>query len=161
MRRMKLIAFLFGALALLGSCAANEDPAVTEPEDITEATDEPAADAEGDIRVSSTDLGNILTDAEGNTLYIFKMDEAGKSNCAGTCAETWPPLKAAKPSAGEGVDESKIDTIEREDGTSQVTYDDQPLYTYSSDTKPGQTNGQGVGDNWYVIGPDGKAIEEK
>jgi predicted lipoprotein with Yx(FWY)xxD motif len=34
-----------------------------------------------------------------------------------------------------------------------------PLYYFASDSAPGDTNGQGVGDVWYVIGADGEFIQ--
>ena len=61
--------------------------------------------------------------------------------------------------AGDGVDGSLLGTTERDDGTTQVTYDGQPLYVFASDAAPGDTNGQGVGEVWFVVGPDGKTIE--
>jgi predicted lipoprotein with Yx(FWY)xxD motif len=95
------------------------------------------------------------------TLYVFLMDTAGKSNCADTCAQTWPPLTVdGDATAGEGADEAKLDTIERADGDTQVTYNDKPLYTYSGDTEAGETKGQGVGENWYVVSPEGEPVKE-
>jgi predicted lipoprotein with Yx(FWY)xxD motif len=49
----------------------------------------------------------------------------------GACAEAWPPLRTAgKPEAMKGVKAAMPGTIEREDGTTQVTYAGWPLYTF-------------------------------
>ncbi|MEZ4503512.1 MAG: hypothetical protein R3C39_12870 [Dehalococcoidia bacterium] len=101
-------------------------------------------------------LGDFLTNADGHTLYVFANDEANKSLCDGTCAESWPPLTVADAaSATGGLDvPGAVGTITRADGTLQVTYEDQPLYTFSGDTAVGDTKGNGVNDLWFVAKPD-------
>lgn len=160
MLRNRFVAVTFGALVLFAACAQDEDPSLTEPDQTTEATEAPAAD--GTVAVTDNDeLGEILTDADGRTLYVFLNDEGGESTCADACAQTWPPLAAdGEPTAGEGVDAELLGTTERDDGDMQVTYNDRPLYHYATDEAPGDTNGQGVGDRWYVVGPDGEPIED-
>ena len=117
-----------------------------------------AAMAEGEaLAVASTDLGDIITDPEGNTLYIFTPDEQGDPTCFDDCAANWPPL-TTEFSAGEGLDASLLGLADRGDGTMQVTYNGWPLYYFAADSAPGDTNGQGVGDIWWVIGPDGEPI---
>jgi len=99
-------------------------------------------------------LGNILTDSQGMTLYIFKNDTPGTSNCNGTCAQNWLPLTAAagqQPVAGTGV-AGTLAVIARSDGTSQITYNDMPLYRFQGDKQPGDTNGQGMANGlWSVV----------
>jgi predicted lipoprotein with Yx(FWY)xxD motif len=99
-------------------------------------------------------LGNILTDSSGMTLYVFKNDTPGASNCTGTCAQNWPPLTIAPgalPSAGTGVT-GKLAVIPRSDGTYQVTYNDMPLYHFQGDKQPGDTTGQGKANGlWSVV----------
>ncbi len=105
-------------------------------------------------------LGKFLADQDGRTLYLFLKDTKNVSNCSGNCAVTWPPLKAQdKASAQNGVDASLLGTIQRQDGGTQVTYNGWPLYYYAPDKAMGDTKGQGVGQVWYVIGPDGNAIK--
>ena len=83
------------------------------------------------------DLGQILTDGDGNTVYLFEKDEDGTSNCSGECATEWPPVTTTgSAKAGNGADQSLISTIKRDDGSMQVTYDGHPLYLYAGDTKP-------------------------
>ncbi len=81
------------------------------------------------IAADSSRLGTILTDASGNSLYLFTRDERNVSNCAGRCALAWPPLLTVEePIAGEGLSESRIGTTTRADGTKHVTYTGWPLY---------------------------------
>jgi predicted lipoprotein with Yx(FWY)xxD motif len=101
-------------------------------------------------------LGAILTDPNGMTLYVFMRDTpgSGTSACSGGCAGTWP---AFQPPAGDltlpdGVS-GTLDTITRDDGTLQVTYNGSPLYYFSRDMNPGDTNGQGVGGVWFAATP--------
>jgi predicted lipoprotein with Yx(FWY)xxD motif len=111
--------------------------------------------------VAETSLGDVVVDGDGLTLYVFDNDEGGTSSCEDVCAETWPPaVTEGDPVAGEGADEALLGTTERADGSTQVTYDGRPLYTYAADQGPGDTNGQGVGGIWWVIGADGQTIEE-
>ena len=105
-----------------------------------------AAQAQGVTAVDlvmNAELGSILADAEGNTLYLFTNDEREKSNCSEGCAAAWPPLLTdAEPVAGEGVDTGRLGTITRDDGGTQVTFNGWPLSHFVNDGAPGDTNGQ-------------------
>ncbi len=104
--------------------------------------------------------GSMLVDDKGMTLYIFEKDTPNTSNCYDKCATNWPPLlTTGSPVAGEGVDASKLGVTQRTDGTSQVTYNGWPLYYYAKDAAAGDTTGQGVGDVWFVIAPDGSEVK--
>lgn len=103
---------------------------------------------------NTADLGDFLVAANGRTLYTFKNDEAGVSNCADECATNWPPLTIGEKdrlAAGEGAS-GELGTITREDGRRQVTYNGMPLYFFREDRAPGDTTGQGAGDVWFVAG---------
>lgn len=108
------------------------------------------------VRVAQDpELGAILVDSRGFTLYTFGNDTpgSGTSICVDGCAQAWPPLSAdGEPTGGDGVD-GDLATIQREDGTVQVTYNGAPLYRYVSDTAPGQTNGHMQGNIWFVATP--------
>ncbi|PKB72472.1 MAG: hypothetical protein BZY87_00005, partial [SAR202 cluster bacterium Io17-Chloro-G6] len=107
----------------------------------------------------NSDLGTILVDRAGRSLYLFTRDELGVSNCAGGCALTWPPLiTVGDPVPGDGVDDGRIGTTVRSDGSNQVTYNGWPLYYYASDEKPGDAMGQGLGSVWFVITADGGPV---
>jgi predicted lipoprotein with Yx(FWY)xxD motif len=123
------------------------------------ATDDAGASGSVTLATASSDLGTIVTDDAGMTLYVFDNDSSGESTCYEACAQTWPPL-TGEASAGDGIDAGLIATSERTDGTTQVTYDGKPLYYYAPDAAPGDVNGQGVGDVWWVVGPDGTTITE-
>lgn len=111
---------------------------------------------------TASSVGKVLVDSEGLTLYYFEKDKQGgsESACNGPCAEGWPPLTTeGKPQAGEGVQASKLGTIERKDGTMQVTYAGWPLYTFVEDKKPGEDNGtdsKAFGASWYPLHPNGQ-----
>jgi len=113
-----------------------------------------ATTATGSTVLHARDIGGemVLTDAKGRTLYSFAPDSPSKSACYGSCAAYWPPVTGT-PSAGPGVT-GKLGTIKRTDGTTQVTYDGHPLYTYIADNAPGQDNGNNINLNgglWRVV----------
>ena len=114
------------------------------------------------VATATTSLGTVLVDAKGMTLYVFDKDTGTTSACKDACAKAWPPAAATgTPAAANLVDQSKLSTAKRDDGTTQITYAGHPLYTYAEDTKPGDVTGQGVGGIWWVIGADGTKIEKK
>jgi predicted lipoprotein with Yx(FWY)xxD motif len=118
------------------------------------------------VKARSNKLGKILVDGRARTLYLFEKDKKGKSACSGACAKNWPPLLTkGKPKAGTGAKSSLLGTTKRSDGTTQVTYNKHPLYTFVVDkSKPGSTKGEGVdafGAEWYVLGTNGKKIEHE
>jgi predicted lipoprotein with Yx(FWY)xxD motif len=114
------------------------------------------------VKVAHTDLGKILVDSRGRSLYMLTADSAKKSTCFGACVGAWPPLRAShKPTVGKGLKASKVGRIKRSDGKSQVTYNGHPLYRFVNDKKPGDTNGQGItafGGRWFVLSPAGKRV---
>ena len=105
-------------------------------------------------------LGKILVDSGGNTLYLFKKDKGGKSACSGACAQVWPPLTTSgQPKVQGGAKSSLVSTFKRDDGSTQVVYNNWPLYTYTGDSKPGDTNGndfEQFGAEWYALTPAGE-----
>jgi predicted lipoprotein with Yx(FWY)xxD motif len=133
-----------------------------------EAAAKPAAQAEPEGEATPVSLGEasgvgkILVDTEGMTLYYFQKDQkgSGKSKCEGACAEAWPPLiTEGEPEAMSGVKSAMLGTIERSDGTTQVTYAGWPLYTFVEDKKPGEDNGtdsKAFGASWYPLHSNGK-----
>jgi predicted lipoprotein with Yx(FWY)xxD motif len=102
----------------------------------------PASGALKTVRIGGM---TVLTNASGFTLYWFVPDTATRSTCYGTCVGYWPPMTGTA-SAGPGVT-GTIATIKRSDGTTQVTYNGHPLYTYVGDTAPGQAFGNGLNLN--------------
>jgi predicted lipoprotein with Yx(FWY)xxD motif len=107
-------------------------------------------------------LGTFLVVAgSGRTIYLFEKDTRNHSTCTGACAQFWPPVTTSgRPRAKGAVKAGKLGRIRR-GSTWQVTYGGHPLYTYSRDSRPGETDGQGVsafGARWYVIGRKGHEI---
>ena len=114
------------------------------------------------VGLAKTGLGDVLVDGRGRTLYLWKADNGTRSACDGACASAWPPLTTAgRPTAEAGVSASKLGTAQRPDGGTEVTYNGHPLYTFSGDTAPGQTNGQesdAFGAEWYALSAGGDEI---
>jgi hypothetical protein len=91
------------------------------------------------------------------TLYALSGESSGKFICTtSACVGIWHPLKASGPGTPTGS-VSSLSTVKRPDGSIQVAYKGMPLYTFAQDTKPGQTNGQGVKDvgTWSVVSTAG------
>ena len=123
----------------------------------------PGAPAAGPLLAAkdAANLGTIVTDAEGFTLYRFDKDTAKptpSTTCVDACATKWPPVTVdPKGKLGlEGVDKAAVGMLQRPDGTSQLTLGGWPVYRFAGDTEPGATAGQGVSGTWFAITPDGK-----
>ncbi len=102
------------------------------------------------------------------TLYVFMKDtqNATTSACTGNCAAIWPPfLTKGTPiigkfntptNGGQGIQQNLIGTITLADGTTEVTYNGWPLHYFSQDMNPGDTNGEGMFNFWFVMAPSGQ-----
>ena len=114
-------------------------------------------------RATAGKLGTILVDANGRTLYLFEADKSTQSTCNGACAAAWPPLlTSGGPTAGGSAKPGLLGTTKRSDGKTQVTYNGHPLYGYAGDSKPGDTNGEGLnqfGAAWYVLNTSGEKVD--
>src|SRR5437764_7590299 len=128
----------------------------------------PAAPASKDsrgasIRLANSNLGKVLVNSTGQTLYLFQADKESASTCNGACASTWPPvITNGAPIAGAGVASAKLGTTKRSDGATEVTYNGHPLYTFVGDSSPGQATGQGspeFGAEWDVVSAAGARID--
>jgi predicted lipoprotein with Yx(FWY)xxD motif len=111
------------------------------------------------LKTATVSGATVLTNSQGFTLYWFVPDTSAKSNCNGSCATFWPPVKGPA-TAGTGVT-GKLGTITRSDGSTQATYNGHPLYTYKADTAPGQANGNGInssGGVWHEVTATGGAM---
>jgi len=110
----------------------------------------------------TTDWGTVLTNADGMSLYLYREDADGELACVGACTNNWPPLSVeGEPAVGEGLDDALAGTVARPDGAQQVTYGGHPLYTYARDREPGDTNGQALGDAFFLVTPGGTAATER
>ncbi|MDX1611150.1 MAG: dienelactone hydrolase family protein [Candidatus Thermoplasmatota archaeon] len=154
-----LAALLLLTVALAGCTQPEPAPSDEAPGDTTPADGEdgdggPGGEDAAGVTLAWTDhtyLGSILTTEDGRTLYVFTQDPQGESVCTGGCANAWPPLTTdGAPTGPEGLAE-RLGTIEREDGTRQVTVEDRPLYLFHQDEQAGDANGQGRMGVWFAL----------
>jgi predicted lipoprotein with Yx(FWY)xxD motif len=132
-------------------------PATTAP--AAPATTAAPAPAPASITLADTPLGKIMVDAEGRTLYAFTNDKDGTSTCTGACAKAWPAASiTGNPVAGDGIT-AALTTVDNPAGGKMLKAGKWPLYRFSGDAAPGDTNGQGSGGVWFVVGADGKLIK--
>jgi predicted lipoprotein with Yx(FWY)xxD motif len=162
--RIAAAVLLVVALALAGcgggSSSSSSSPTTESTTSSLPTPPKPPPNAEeGTVFVSlgsAAGLGQVLVDSEGRTLYAFSGDVGDESTCEGACEKAWPPLLVAKgePQPSNGTAAARLGTIERADGTRQVTYAGHPLYTYGGDKSPGQANGNGAsafGGTWSAL----------
>lgn len=161
MRKAFAGAALLAALTVaLAACGGNDDGGSGTAAPAAPETTVAPATGGATVAVASSSLGDILVDAEGRTLYAFTKDKGDKSACSGECATNWPALTGTA-TAGTGAQASLLSTSMQANGASQVTYDGRPLYYFAGDTKPGDTNGQAVGNVWFVVAADGALVQKK
>jgi predicted lipoprotein with Yx(FWY)xxD motif len=163
-RRMVWPGILVTAGALAAACSSTSTTST--PPSTSTVTAAPAStgssgSASDVIHVAKVgNLGVILTDAKGMTLYRYTPDKPNMSVCTGECASLWPPMTVpagtTTVSAASGAG-GTFGTIKRSDGTTQVTYNGMPLYTYQGDSKSGEATGQGLDGQWFVLKAMGSA----
>lgn len=106
------------------------------------------------LKTSATPaLGTFLVDKQGRTLYAFKNDKNGQSNCTGECAKTWTPFLMLHNGVADKTVVGQLGSFVRADKTVQVTYMNQPLYLYAKDLKPGDTKGNNINNLWTIVKP--------
>ena len=164
MKRTLMIAFVAALMWGLTPVHAQDSTATEGGAD--ETSEEMMMEGGAHVGVAEKEpYGAYLVDAEGKTLYLFMADTDGSSTCNDDCAGAWPPLTTeGEAMAGDGVEASMLGTVEREDGTMQVTYNGHPLYYFVRDESAGDTNGQdveGFGAEWYLVSPSGEQVEEE
>jgi len=181
-RPSKLLLAAFAVTAIVAACsssgggAATTAPSAAAPSasaseaapsaSASESAPASASAAAGgaiELKLTTGALGKFITDGTGKTLYMFTPDDGQAApTCNDQCAASWPALTASSASdvtVGDGLDQSKIKLEARADGTQQVVYGDYPLYYFAKDSAAGQTNGQGVGSKWYVVGNAGEPVK--
>ena len=104
-----------------------------------------------------TGFAGVLVNQSSRTLYVLSVEKGDVIKCKGACLSTWTPLLVKKSVTtivlGANVD-GKIGFVKRSSTTKQVTFNTFPLYTYTGDSGPRQTNGEGVsayGGRWFVV----------
>jgi predicted lipoprotein with Yx(FWY)xxD motif len=108
-----------------------------------------AAFAASPFKTVETAKGGVLAGDKGMTLYTFKNDKTGTSNCYDKCAQNWPPAMAASDAKAEGA----YSLVTRKDGMKQWAKDGMPLYYWAKDTKEGDVTGDGFNGVWDVAKP--------
>jgi predicted lipoprotein with Yx(FWY)xxD motif len=159
------IAVLFAAALVLGACANEKTTpkagGTTKPASPSTQAASSTGGSVAPVAVRSTGLGDILAGKDGLTLYGFTNDVEATSTCEGVCADAWPPvIVSANWTPGPGLDSGIFATAPRSDGSLQLVAGKWPLYYYSGDVAAGDVNGQGSGDVWFVVAPDGKLIKD-
>jgi predicted lipoprotein with Yx(FWY)xxD motif len=155
--RFLMLAFVV-VLAACGSSGSKTKTTATTNGSSSATTTAAASGAA--IGTAQTGLGTVLVNSEGRTLYHFTKDSASTIACTGNCAVTWPPFAVPagqKAEAGPGVT-GTVSTVMRPDGSQQAAVNGQPLYTYSGDTKAGDTHGQGFGGFWFAVMANGSSV---
>jgi len=164
------VAVTAGVLVVGSVIRSNADPVTSDP--LPAAAPAAAATAAADgqeagprpapmvVATAAASFGSKLVDGRGATLYVFSLDTPGtsKSKCTGACTGDWPPMRSpgGKPQPGPGASAANIGSIQRPDGSDQVTFNGRPLYYNSGDTGPGQSAGHGrsaYGGQWSAVPP--------
>ena len=156
--RMLLALLAVAATAVvLAACSSSATSSTGGSTSAPTSTSSPAAATAGSLKTATIGGATVLTTAQGFTLYSFAPDTPAKSNCNGTCAQNWPPVKG--PVTASGVS-GTFGTIKRSDGSVQATFDGHPLYAFVGDTAPGQAKGNGLnaaGGLWHEVTTSGTA----
>ena len=158
-KRLRMLLALLAVAATAAVLAACSSSASSSSAGSSSGTSgsSPAAATAGSLKTATIGGATVLTNAQGFTLYSFAPDTATKSNCNGTCAQNWPPVKG--PATASGVS-GTFGTIKRADGSVQATFDGHPLYAFVGDTAPGQNKGNGLnaaGGLWHEATTSGTA----
>jgi predicted lipoprotein with Yx(FWY)xxD motif len=155
LRMLLAVLAVAAASAILAACSSSGTSSTSGSG--STGTSSPAAATSGNLKTTTIGGATVLTNAKGFTLYSFAPDTPTKSNCNGTCATFWPPVKG--PATASGV-KGTFSTIKRSDGSTQATFDGHPLYTFAADTAPGQAKGNGLNEQggvWHEITTSGSA----
>ena len=156
LRMLLAVLAVAAAAAVLAACSSSGSSSAGGSG--STSTSSPVATTAGSSLKTATIGGaTVLTNAQGFTLYSFAPDTPTKSNCNGTCAQNWPPVKG--PATASGVS-GTFGTIKRADGSTQATFDGHPLYAFAGDTAPGQNKGNGLnaaGGLWHEVTTSGTA----
>lgn len=110
------------------------------------------------VTVRDSEFGPMLFDGPGQAIYLFEVETDGRPACYAECAVAWPPvLTDGPPQATGSARPDLLDTVARDDGSTQVTYGGHPLYFYAHED-PGQVLCHDVVENggrWLVVTPEG------
>ena len=150
---MKVLIPMLAMSALISACGSSSSKK-TSPAAASQPAATQASNASALVKTASngTLKATVLVNAQGMTLYHLSGEEGGKFICTSSaCVQVWHPLTVTTASTPTGS--VALATVKRPDGSVQVTYKGQPLYTFAQDTAPGQANGQGFKDvgTWSAV----------
>jgi len=101
------------------------------------------------VKTVKTEKGDVIAGEKGMTLYTFKNDDPGVSNCNDACAKAWPPFAAGSSDKPDGA----YSIVTRKDGSMQWAKDGMPLYYWTKDKKEGDVTGDGFKGVWDAARP--------
>jgi predicted lipoprotein with Yx(FWY)xxD motif len=163
MKKLIGVLVLFVAVLFVVGCGSSSGGTTTT------GSEAPASESSAPpVKVSAkslSNLGPVLVDSEGKTLYVFAPDKGKEVTCVSSCASVWPPLKLEEGQKATGSGQVKSSLLGSDpdpEGGEVVTYAGWPLYTYVADTEPGKATGQAVnlnGGYWYVMSAAGKVVK--
>jgi predicted lipoprotein with Yx(FWY)xxD motif len=155
--RRAALALLATFLLAAGMVGARLGTSPAAPREPVPAADPSQATVPALFGISSDRLGWIVIDVQGYVLYRYDGDSPSpsRSTCVDACAERWLPVPAAQEIRVEGIDRQLVGTVLRPDGSRQLTLAGWPLYGYSRDRMPGDTDGHGVDRSWFAVTPAG------
>jgi predicted lipoprotein with Yx(FWY)xxD motif len=162
-RKTAIALCLAGVAAVaLAACGGDDSSSTTTASQATSVAS--GGSQAGAISVQSIDGSDVLVDSQGQALYTNNMDTGSKIACTGECTSIWIPVKApsgGQPTSDDSSVKAELGTVDTPDGTTQVTFDGKPLYTFAEDSS-GQVSGDGVSDSfggvsfsWTVATPSG------
>ena len=156
MKRLLTLTLAIPAALTIAACgsAASSGSATTTPAANTTSTTVAVRQLPG--------VGSVLVDNTGKALYANNLETAGKILCNdAACNAFWMPVTthAGQPTAPAGA--GKLGMTKRPDGTTQLTANGKPLYTFSEDSA-GKATGNGFRDQfaghnftWNVVRANG------
>ncbi len=146
--------------------AAEADAVERDPQSTTtdgQARDEEPAWAKGTtIKLAGSQFGKVLFDHAGQAIYLFDKEKSERSECYDELAAEWSPVLAeGDPEAGKGIEAGLLGTTQRDDGTTQVTHNGQPLYFYAHEGRNEVRchNVPGFGGLWLALDGKGNAVD--
>jgi predicted lipoprotein with Yx(FWY)xxD motif len=162
-RALLVVPAVAAGLVALAACSSSSSSSTSAPSSASAGSTATASGSSASGAAQATAEGlktatiggvTVLTNAKGFTLYSFAPDTATKSACSGACAAAWPPQTAPATVT------SPYATIKRSNGSTQLTFDGHPLYTYVGDTAPGTASGNDInafGGLWHEVPASGGA----
>jgi predicted lipoprotein with Yx(FWY)xxD motif len=163
MKRTLFLTAALAAWALVLAACSNDSTTPPAGGGTTTTSSSGTTMSGGTVQVADNGTyGKILTDGQGNTLYLFEQDQGTKSACTTGCSSTWHALTVSggQPSAGDGATANLVGVAKQADGSMQVTYNGHLVYTYTGDSTAGDTNGEGISGVWFVVSPSGDAVQQ-